>query len=136
MMQRQGTSPDRLGEPGTLLFENDRIRIWELIMKPGETCNWHVHEYDHLLVVIDGASIEGRRADGSTARLEIPDHQVLYIPRSEQPEVASNVSPTRTLRELIIDLKDEHAGPTARALLHFFQPGTATTSQIIPAVTP
>jgi hypothetical protein len=131
MTHASGAKPDSLGDPGTLLFENDRIRIWELVMKPGETCNWHVHEHDHLLVVFEGTSIEAWRADGSTVKLEIPDHQVLYIPRTEQPEIARNVSPSRTLRELIIDLKDEHAEPTARALMRFFQPGTASTSRIL-----
>lgn len=123
-----------LGDPGTLLFENDRVRIWELVMKPGEICNWHVHEYDHLLVVMEGASIEAWRADGSTGKLDIPDNQVLYIPRTEQPEIARNASSSKTLRELIIDLKDDHAEPTARALLRFFQPGTATTSHPLPGV--
>lgn len=129
MTQAKGASPDSPGDPGTLLFENERVRVWELIMRPGETCDWHVHEHDHLLVVFEGASIEGRRPDGSVAQLEIPDHQVFYIPRSEQPEIARNVSPSRTLRELIIDLKDPAAEPTARALIRFFQPGTATTSR-------
>lgn len=131
MTQTAAPGPVVLGDPGTLLFENDRIRIWELVMKPGETCNWHVHEYDHLLVVTEGASIEAWRADGNTGKLDIPDNQVLYIPRSEQPEIARNASTSRTLRELIIDLKDDHAEPTARALLRFFQPGTATTSRLL-----
>jgi hypothetical protein len=134
MTQAAAPGPLVLGDPGTLLFENDRIRIWELIMKPGETCNWHVHEHDHLLVVIEGASIEAWRADGSTGKLDIPDNQVLYIPRSDQAEIARNASTSRTLRELIIDLKDAHAEPTARALLPFFQPGTASTSRLLPAV--
>ncbi|TXL78140.1 hypothetical protein FHP25_08025 [Vineibacter terrae] len=124
-----GMSPDCPGDPGTLLFENDRIRIWELIMKPGEICNWHVHEHDHLLVVVDGATIEGRRADGTSAHLEIPDGQVLCVPRTDQAEMARNVSPDRTLRELIIDLKDPCAGSFARDSLRFFLPGTSTTTR-------
>jgi quercetin dioxygenase-like cupin family protein len=136
MTQPSSLETIALGDPGTLLFENDRVRIWELIMKPGETCNWHVHEHDHLLVVFEGASIEAWRTDGSTVKLEIPDHQVLYIPRTEQPEIARNASPSRTLRELIIDLKDEHAEPTARALMRFFQPGTASTSRLLPEAAP
>ncbi len=132
MTQAIAPGPVVLGDPGTLLFENERIRVWELVMKPGEICNWHVHEYDHLLIVMEGASIEAWRADGSTATLDIPDNQVLYIPRTEQPEIARNASTSKTLRELIIDLKDDHAEPTARALLRFFQPGTATTSRPLP----
>lgn len=123
----EGTVPGQPGDPGTLLFENERVRVWELVMKPGEVCNWHVHAYDHLLVVFDGACVEARRADGTQAEREIADGTVLCIPASPIPEIARNISTDRTLRELIIDLKDPSAHASAFALFDFFQAATATT---------
>ena len=27
-----------------VLFENERVKIWNLIVEPGETSPWHLHE--------------------------------------------------------------------------------------------
>jgi hypothetical protein len=44
-----------LGGVGTrLLFENDRVRVWELRLAPGERSDLHQHELDHVLVQIAG----------------------------------------------------------------------------------
>ena len=89
------TSPDALGPPGTLLFEDDRVRIWELVMKPGEVCNWHQHDTDHLLVVMDGADFEAELSDGSTKGATIPSRRVYINSPGPRSEIARNVSPDR-----------------------------------------
>ena len=46
---------DELGDVGTtLLFENDKVRIWELSLAPGERGALHEHHYDNVLVQIEG----------------------------------------------------------------------------------
>lgn len=124
-----GESSDFPGDPGTLLFENERVRVWELVMRPGEICNWHRHDHDHLLVVFEGCRVHGVKADGSEVERDIPDGKVLFMPASPLVEIARNVSPDKTLRELIIDLKDPSAATTAVGLFDFFRAGTATTSR-------
>lgn len=42
---------DHSHQVGTkLLFENDRVRVWELVLKPGEASPRHVHESDYVFV--------------------------------------------------------------------------------------
>jgi beta-alanine degradation protein BauB len=36
----------------TLLFENDRVRVWEMVLRPGEESTRHVHESDYLFVYL------------------------------------------------------------------------------------
>ena len=43
---------DRVGSK--VLFENERVRIWEFKLEPGETGNLHRHEHDYILVQIEG----------------------------------------------------------------------------------
>lgn len=44
-----------LGDIATkLLFENDRVRIWEMRLAPGESTPVHQHEFDNILIQIDG----------------------------------------------------------------------------------
>ena len=47
-----------LGEMGTrVLFEDDRVRIWELALAPGEETAPHRHDLDYYIIVVDGDAI-------------------------------------------------------------------------------
>jgi quercetin dioxygenase-like cupin family protein len=46
------------GEVGTkLLFEDERVRVWQVHLAPGQQGAVHRHELDHLLVQIAGDRI-------------------------------------------------------------------------------
>lgn len=34
----------------TLLFENDRVRVWEMTLAPGQACVPHRHAHDYLML--------------------------------------------------------------------------------------
>jgi hypothetical protein len=47
-----------LGDVATrLLFENDRVRVWEMDLAPGERSATHRHDLDYVLVQIEGDRI-------------------------------------------------------------------------------
>jgi len=48
-----------------LLFENERVRVWDLTLAPGETLPLHRHELDYLYVVIGDGSLQTGFADGT-----------------------------------------------------------------------
>jgi len=76
-----GTTPDKPGPQETLLFENERVRIWELVLPPGEACNWHTHSEDHILIIVDGASTEATLANDEVHRSSHPDFEICYVPK-------------------------------------------------------
>jgi predicted metal-dependent enzyme (double-stranded beta helix superfamily) len=46
------------GDVGTrLLFEDDRVRVWQVRLSPGEQSALHRHDLDHLLVQVSGDRI-------------------------------------------------------------------------------
>ena len=50
-----------------VLFENDRVKIWNLIVEPGQTSPWHIHTRNYVTVAVEGpdyTSVE--RGDGTT----------------------------------------------------------------------
>lgn len=47
-----------------LLFENSRVRVWDLALAPGEWLEKHIHREDFLFIVINGGSL----------RHIVPDH--------------------------------------------------------------
>jgi hypothetical protein len=114
-------SPDEPGGLGDLLFENSRVRIWQLILAPGETCAWHRHDMEHLLIVVDGCSVGTKLANGMTRELDIADGTVLVQSRKDQAEIAWNSSAGRTLRELIVEFKDSPPTDTEQATFTFFR---------------
>jgi hypothetical protein len=40
-----------------LLFENDRVRVWEMRLAPGESSERHMHENDYLFVQTTAAEL-------------------------------------------------------------------------------
>jgi len=52
-------------EVGTrLLFENDRVRVWDLQLAPGESTGFHRHTTDFLYVVIGDGTLQTVLPDG------------------------------------------------------------------------
>lgn len=45
------THPDIPSTPGdTLVFENDRIRVWSMTLSPNGSFGWHQHHHDFLIL--------------------------------------------------------------------------------------
>lgn len=54
------TAPDgssvTLGEVGQrVVFENDRVRVWEIVLEPGEHQPWHRHLNPYVVVALASA---------------------------------------------------------------------------------
>ena len=58
----------KLGEIATqLILENDKVRIWNLVVAPGESSDWHLHENDYVTVVVEGGDLDVEYSNGSVA---------------------------------------------------------------------
>jgi mannose-6-phosphate isomerase-like protein (cupin superfamily) len=97
--------PSELGDVATrLLLENERVKIWEMLLEPGESSALHRHTMDYVLYILEGTSIDADCPDGTTASFPVKPGQLVYIERGNT-ERAVNRSGTR-FRELLIELKD------------------------------
>lgn len=100
-----------LGEIATrVVFEDERLRIWELTLEPGEEGPLHRHELDHILVQISGDRMavvphpETRSRYGEYLEAEVVPGQIFVIDRGGV-EIARNVGRER-YHEILIELKD------------------------------
>jgi beta-alanine degradation protein BauB len=106
MSQRQ------LGDVATSkLFENDRVRVWEMALDPGESSDVHEHTLDYVLIQLAGDKIAGIfEADtkGSypegTVEGDVAPGNAIYIERGGI-ETAKNTG-QQPYREILIELKD------------------------------
>jgi hypothetical protein len=100
-----------LGPIGSeIVFENDRVRIWQLRLAPGERSAVHRHELDNILIQIAGDRIaaepepdtEGPYREHIEAE-PIPG-AAIYVTRGGV-ETAVNTG-TQPYLEVIVELKD------------------------------
>jgi hypothetical protein len=104
-------TPRSLGDIGTkLLFEDERVRVWEVRLDPGQDGDPHRHELDHLLVQVAGdriAVVPEPDSEGPFRQyLEadvVPGAVVLV--RRGGVETARNVG-RQPYVEVIVELKD------------------------------
>jgi quercetin dioxygenase-like cupin family protein len=87
----------------TLLFENERVKVWEMCLEPGESSDFHRHALEYFFCVIEGESIDADLEDGSTIHLPLAPGNVVYLPAGGA-ETAVNRSPVR-YREILVELK-------------------------------
>jgi mannose-6-phosphate isomerase-like protein (cupin superfamily) len=100
-----------LGDIATrLLVENDRVKIWEMDLAPGEDSDVHEHTMDYILVVIEGDRIAGVPEPDSKGlyneyiEADVEPGQYFYIEKGGI-ETARNIGKKR-YREIAIELKD------------------------------
>jgi hypothetical protein len=58
-------APANLEVGTTIWFENDRIRVWEILLQPGERGAFHSHVTNYFWTVVEGSRGLQRFADGT-----------------------------------------------------------------------
>ena len=101
-----------LGDVATrLLFENDHVKVWEMLLEPGESSDLHRHEFEYFFVVLEGESIDADFEGGKSIRIPVEEGKVIYVPPGNT-ETAVNRSGVR-YREILVELKDRPAADVA-----------------------
>ena len=99
-------------EVGTrVMFENERVRVWDLVLAPGESLAKHVHKLDYFFIVESGGLIRFADPDNPSdyRDVQFQDEQVTFVP---VPDAATgkvdnrleNVG-TKHHRNYVIELK-------------------------------
>ncbi len=60
-----------------LLLENDRVRVVEMTLRPGEIDEMHSHPSE-TVYFIKGGAVRVHAPDGGTAEVEFPDGGVMW----------------------------------------------------------
>ena len=91
-----------------LLFENARVRIWDLALAPGESLAKHIHRNDYCFVVVSGGLIRFADPDNPAEYhdVQFADDQVefLEIGGGKVDNRLTNIG-TRLHRNFVVELK-------------------------------
>ncbi len=82
-------------------LENDRVRVLEATLRPGEKEQMHSHPAS-IVYVIAGGKTRNHGADGKTTEAVLKAGDVLY--REPITHWAENIGPT-TIRLILVELK-------------------------------
>jgi hypothetical protein len=107
------------GVGSKVVFEDDKIKVWEFNLEPGERTPVHTHEMDYIFYVIDGTTLEVFDADdndlgplevasGDVVALRLEGDELVLIgdesKRVPATHSARNGGPNR-YREILIEKK-------------------------------
>src|ERR1700760_4725822 len=68
------------GEVGDkILCENERIRMWEVRLEPGQTIDFHIHYHPYLVVSLGGGENEIETIFGKRIPTEEPAGSFVFV---------------------------------------------------------
>jgi beta-alanine degradation protein BauB len=104
----------------TLLFENGRVRVWEMTLAPGSACEPHRHEHDYLMVYPAPAVIASALDDGRPVTQHVEAGGVAYRvvgAAGLAPHAIRNVGDSQSTH-FVIELLGQSAAPAAQPVEH------------------
>ena len=90
----------------TLLFEDERVRVWSMTLAPGEASPLHRHDLDYLIVLVAGdriAAVPGPGSPRAPREAEVAAGRTVFL-RAGETEWAVNTGHSE-YREILIELK-------------------------------
>ncbi len=92
-----------------LMFENDRVRVWDLSLAPGEQLAKHIHRTDYFFIVESGGLIRFQNQDEPSDYhdVQFQDDQVTFRavgPDGKVDNRLTNIG-TKHHRNYVIELK-------------------------------
>jgi hypothetical protein len=104
-------SERQIGDVATrVLFENEKVRIWEMRLAPGEKGPVHRHDLDYILVLLEGDKVrsiaepDSRGPYPGITEAEVVPGTTIYV-RKGGIETAENHG-RKPYREILIELKE------------------------------
>jgi len=92
-----------------LLFENERVRVWDLSLAPGESLEKHIHRTDYFFIVESGGLIRFADPDNPADfhDVQFEDGQITFRdvgPTGKVDNRLTNVG-TKHHRNYVVELK-------------------------------
>ena len=91
-----------------VLFENERVRVWDLALAPGASLAKHIHRTDYLFIVVSGGLIRfadpDNPADSHDVQFEDDQVEFLDVGGGKVDNRLTNIG-TTSHRNFVVELK-------------------------------
>jgi hypothetical protein len=96
------------------MFENERVRVWDLALAPGESLDKHIHRTDYFFIVESGGLIRFADPDNPAdyRDVQFEDDQVTFREVGRTGKVDNRLTNigTKPHRNYVIELKQPPKG--------------------------
>ncbi|SEM86120.1 Cupin domain-containing protein [Gemmobacter aquatilis] len=72
---------------GTVLMENDRVKVWRYDFEPGAETGWHVHGHEYVITTLTDCALRLELPDGETREAFIPAGSAYSRPKGTEHNV-------------------------------------------------
>ncbi len=101
MNRNQG---DQVGD--YIMWEDDRVRVWDQVIQPGETVGPHTHKLDYFIVTLENAEVTAEVFGENHSEVKVIENGVYWVQSNGENHTATNVDKQgRRWRNLIIEIK-------------------------------
>ena len=83
-----------------LLLRNRRVRVWEMVLRPGQSYPFHPHRHPYLSIMLEDATVVMTDAHGHEERLRVRAGDVVWRVPPDDHSVR-NVGRTRFRNRLV-----------------------------------
>ena len=87
-----------------LLLENEKVRVMEIRLKPGEKSPMHNHPNDHVIYVVKDAEFKLSFPNGKSNEFDLKEGQVLWIESGSHE--TENIGTTNGLC-IVVEMKEQ-----------------------------
>jgi quercetin dioxygenase-like cupin family protein len=87
-----------------LVFEDEHVRIWRIVLEPGEEAPMHTHELDYTSISVEGDVLERLNADGTVDRVAVRPGAFTRWHQSTEQHGLRNVG-LRRFSNVIVEVK-------------------------------
>jgi len=88
-----------------VLYDDPLVRVWEVVLEPGETHSWHLHHNPYVVLSVDGSQGRMDWLDGSEPRF-ISEHRGGHVYRPVSPVHRLTNIGRSSYRNRLVELKD------------------------------
>lgn len=101
-------APSNLEVGTRVWFENQRIRVWEIVLEPGERGPFHAHTTNYFWTVVEGSRGLQRFSDGTYAERDYEVGDTKYLEHSTDNVMIHDLENIgdSTLRFVTVELLD------------------------------
>jgi len=85
-----------------LLMENERVRVLDIRLNPGEKAPMHNHPSDHVVYVMNDAKLKLTFPDGKSGEFDLKAGQAIWMEAG--PHATENIG-TSAGHNLVVELK-------------------------------
>jgi len=92
-----------------LVLDNERVRVWDLALAPGESLAKHIHRTDYFFIIESGGLIRFANPDDEAdfKDVQFVDGQVTFVPVGPEGHVDNRLTNigTKAHHNYVIELK-------------------------------